>query len=194
VFATRSGGATEITVLNIDDGGVRAVAREAAAVAPTWSADGSSIYFGSLRSGVWEIWNVDASGGRARQVTNSGGYAAMESPDGRWLYVARLDRVGLWRQPVAGGPETLVTERVLAEQWPNWGAYDHGIYYVTWPDDGDPCLALLENGATVPRVLGRLAEYAWTGIALSRDATRVIYAHADRRASNIGGMRADPGK
>ena len=123
VFAARSGGATEITVLNVEDGAVRTVARETAAVAPVWSADGSFIYFGSLRSGVWQIWKVDASGGRAaRQVTDNGGYAAMESPDGHWLYVARLDRVGLWRRPVAGGPETLVSERVLAEQWPNWGS------------------------------------------------------------------------
>jgi hypothetical protein len=42
----------------------------------------------------------------------------------------------------------------------------------------------------MPRLLARLPEFAWTGIAVSRDGSRVIYAHADRRASNIGSLKA----
>jgi hypothetical protein len=49
-------------------------------------------------------------------------------------------------------------------------------------------LAIVDNGSTEPRRLGRLPEYAWPGIALSRDAARVIYAHADRRTANIGAL------
>jgi Tol biopolymer transport system component/DNA-binding winged helix-turn-helix (wHTH) protein len=192
VFATRSGGTTDIATLDVDTGAMRPIVSErSAAVATVWSADGSSIYYGSLRSGTWQIWKVDASGGPARQVTADGGYAAMQSNDGRLLYVARLDRVGLWRRPVEGGPEMLVADRVLAEQWPNWGVSDRGIYYVTWSDDGDPSVAILEDGAATPRMLGRLEEYAWTGIALTRDAGRVIYARADRRAAIIGALRME---
>ena len=191
VFATRRSGVTDVSVLDITDGGVRTlVSDDTAAVAPAWSADGASVYFGSRRSGSWQIWKVNAATGRTQQVTADGGYAAIESPDGRWLYVAQLDRRGLWRRPAAGdGPATLVSERVLAEQWPNWGTYDRGIYFLTWPDDGDPCVALLEHDAPAPRLLARLPEFAWTGIAVSRDGSRVIYAHADRRAANIGSLK-----
>jgi Tol biopolymer transport system component/DNA-binding winged helix-turn-helix (wHTH) protein len=192
-FTMRTHSATEIAVLNVDDGAAQTIASEgSAAVAPAWSADGTSIYYGSLRSGTWQIWNVEVSSGRTRQVTTDGGYAALESADGRWLYVARLDRPGLSKRPVAGGAETVVADRVLAEQWPNWGLYDGGLYYLTWPDDGDPCVALLEESRSTshgPRLLTRLPEYAWTGIALTRDAARVIYAHADRRSSNIGALQ-----
>jgi Tol biopolymer transport system component len=189
VFASRHGAITDISILDVASGAVHAVVSDsAAAVAPAWSADGSAIYFGSLRSGDWQIWKAEMATGRTQQVTSNGGYAAIESSDGRWLYVARLDRPGLWRRPVAGGGDTLVTERVLAEQWPNWGLYDRGVYFLAWPDDGDPCVALLPDGAPAPQLLGRLSDYAWSGIALSRDAARVVYAHADRRASNIGGL------
>jgi len=189
VFTTRGKDGTSIVDLSVDEGSSRTVLVDAVgAAAPAWAADGRSIYFGSLRSGRWEIWNVDRATGATRQVTADGGYAAIESADGKWLYVARLDRRGLWRRPRDGGPETLVAERVLAEQWPNWGLYDRGVYYVTWPDEGDPCVAVVENGAASPRVLSRLPEYAWSGIALTRDASRVIFAHGDRRASNIGAL------
>ena len=43
-----------------------------------------------------------------------------------------------------------------------------------------------EHGTVVPRALARLPEFAWSGITLSRDGSRVIFAHADRRAANIG--------
>jgi hypothetical protein len=110
-----------------------------------------------------------------------------------------LDRPGLSKRPLAGGPETVVADHVLAEQWPNWGLYDGGLYYLAWPDDGDPCVALLDEsgstqgrngtGSPQPRLLTRLPEYAWSGIAVTRDAARVIYAHADRRSSNIGALQ-----
>jgi hypothetical protein len=156
-------------------------------VAPSWSHDGTAIYAGFLQ-GDWQIWRIDATSGARRQVTTDGGYAAMESADGRWLYVARLDRDGLWRRPVGGGPETLVADRVRAEQWPNWGLTARGIYYLTWPDDGDPQVALVADGSTTPQLLTRLAEYAWPGITLTRDGGRLLYAHADRRTANIGGI------
>jgi hypothetical protein len=30
--------------------------------------------------------------------------------------------------PFAGGSETPVVDKVLAEQWPNWGLYDRGVF------------------------------------------------------------------
>jgi hypothetical protein len=58
----------------------------------------------------------------------------------------------------------------------------------SWPDDGDPQLEVIEQDTVVPHTLARLPEFAWSGITLSRDGSRVIFAHADRRASNIGSL------
>ncbi len=42
--------------------------------------------------------------------------------------------------------------------------------------------------STQPRLLTRLPEFAWNGIAVSRDGARVLYARYDRRDANIGGV------
>ena len=76
-------------------------------------------------------------------MTTDGGYAALESLDGRWLYYTRLDRPGLLRRAAAGGADEMVAADVRAENWPNWGVLDRGVFFLTWPDDGDPQLALL---------------------------------------------------
>src|SRR5262245_8789827 len=158
------------------------------------SHDGRSIYFGSLRTGDWQIWNVEVETARVRQVTRDGGYAALESADGKSLFISRLDRPGLWRQPVDGGDATLVAEQVVAQQWPTWGLFAAGLSFGSWPYDGEPQLNVVRSSiadrpiARSPIPLARLPEFAWSGIAVSRDGSRVIYAHADRRSSNIGSL------
>src|SRR5262249_31798259 len=53
---------------------------------PSFSRDGKWIYFSSNRTGERGIWKMPASGGDAVQITNSGGYAPIESPDGAYIY------------------------------------------------------------------------------------------------------------
>ena len=107
---------------------------------PIYSRDGRSIYFASNRTGTWQIWRMPATGGPAVQVTRRGGYAARESPDGRWLYFTRWQTDGLWRLRLAGqgSAEGLASEeaRVLAGEprsweWGNWAVAPAGIYVVT---------------------------------------------------------------
>jgi Tol biopolymer transport system component/DNA-binding winged helix-turn-helix (wHTH) protein len=75
-------------------------------IVPAWSADGRWLYFGSNRSGSWQIWKVpsDASG-PAEQVTTEGGMVARESDDGHWLYFTKYGESGIWRRATSGGPE-----------------------------------------------------------------------------------------
>ncbi len=157
-------------------------------VAPGWSHDGARVYVGSPRADSWQILAVDVHTGRAEPMAIERGYAAAESRDGQWLYYTRLDQPGLRRRPTAGGAEEMVIPHFHVEDWPNWGVLDAGLFYLTWPDDDDPQLVLADADGGHPRPLTRLAEHAWSGVAVSRDGARVIYAHADRREANIGGI------
>jgi hypothetical protein len=101
---------------------------------PSWSTDGKSIYFLSNRSGRFEIWKMPSTGASAVQITRNGGFAAFESPDGRFLYYTKADVRGIWRTPSRGGAETRVIEHVEPEFWGYWSIADKGIFYVESTD------------------------------------------------------------
>ncbi|PYT24912.1 MAG: hypothetical protein DMG57_27035 [Acidobacteria bacterium] len=56
---------------------------------PNWSHDGRWIYFDSARAGEQQVFKIPANGGEAIQVTREGGFAPLESPDGKSLYYVR---------------------------------------------------------------------------------------------------------
>jgi Tol biopolymer transport system component len=92
-----------------------------------WSRDGQWIYFGSNRSGSFELWKLPDEGGPAVQVTRNGGFDAAESSDGRHLYYTKGMRSGIWRVPLEDGEETAVVDGPLA-LW-SWALAPSGIYY-----------------------------------------------------------------
>lgn len=106
-------------------------------VRPSWSRDGRWIYFGSHRSGQWQVWKApsDGEGGDALQVTRGGGYSSSESPDGKYLYFSRRHTVpedpvnAIWRMPVAGGEEEVVIGSLPSSDT-NWEVTPRGIYFV----------------------------------------------------------------
>lgn len=189
VFVTRVEEVAQLVIVDVATRRVHPVMTDAGGLAaPSFTHDGASVYFASPRSGSWQTWRMPAAGGAAQQVTTAGGYAALESPDGQWLYLSRFDRKGLWRRPTSGGAEQVVSPDVAPEDWPNWGVTDSGAFFLARPDDEDPVLMMAENGAA-PRMVTRLAEHAWSGVTMSRDGSHVLYAHADHRDSNIVGIQ-----
>jgi outer membrane protein assembly factor BamB len=81
----------------------------------------------SDRLGTRQIWKMPAAGGPAVQVTQGGGYQAMEAPDGKTLYYAKQQTgEGVWSVPVNGGIETLVSD---AAQHRYWSVADDGLYF-----------------------------------------------------------------
>jgi Tol biopolymer transport system component len=71
---------------------------------PSYSRDGSRIYFSSRRSGQPEIWVMPAQGGAASQLTHDdGGSMPIESPDGDAVYYHhRIPEKGIWKIDLQG--------------------------------------------------------------------------------------------
>lgn len=110
-------------------------------VAPSWSRDGRWVYFGSNRSGDWQIWKMPVEGGAAQQVTQHGGFAAFESADREDLYYVKKNTPGIWKQPLEGGASERVVDGFEPYDWGNWVVMDDGIYYVRRSADEPPLLA-----------------------------------------------------
>ena len=118
----------DIYVIRADGGLPVRMTRETSAEArPSWSRDGQWLYFMSDRSGSQQIWKMPTAGGRPSQITKRGGFEAFESTDGQSVYYTKEQRgQGIWRVPVTGGPEGLVSNL----PWQNfWSLGPSGIYF-----------------------------------------------------------------
>jgi Tol biopolymer transport system component len=132
VFDSRSPGNANIFVMDSVGSSLRRLTNEPSTdVVPSWSRDGDWIYFASDRNGSWEVWKMPSTGGPAVQVTHHEGYAAFESPDGKFLYYAKGPTAsGLWRIPARGGEETEVISALEAGYWGYWAVVNDGIFYL----------------------------------------------------------------
>jgi Tol biopolymer transport system component len=112
-FESNQTGQSEVYVIPSSGGPAQPLTHHPATDAiPSWSADGRTIYFCSDRTGRYEIWKMPAAGGEPVQVTRSGGFTAVESPDGQFLYYTETRSFGpLWRVRLSGGtPEQISPE------------------------------------------------------------------------------------
>jgi Tol biopolymer transport system component/DNA-binding winged helix-turn-helix (wHTH) protein len=132
VFDSRAAGNADIYVMDTDGGSPRRFTSEPSReTVPSWSRDGRWIYFVSDRIGTSEVWKMPSTGGPAVQVTRHGGFAAFESPDGRFLYYAKgLTVPGLWRVPTNGGEEIELISSLEPGYWGYWAVVENGIYYL----------------------------------------------------------------
>jgi eukaryotic-like serine/threonine-protein kinase len=120
----------DIYVVSADGGPVRRLTTDPANEgAAQWSRDGRCVYFFSNKGGSLQIWKMPSEGGRPIQVTKDGGYTSHESADGYVYFNSyRSQRGTVWRVPVSGGPETLVSDAV-GEAF-LWDLTDRGIYAI----------------------------------------------------------------
>jgi Tol biopolymer transport system component len=191
VFSARAPARSNLYLVSAD-GGVpdRLTDERSDALAPRWSRDGRAVYFASRRGGGdWQVWRLELEGRRLSPATASGGYAAEESPDGRYLYFTRADAAGIWRTALsARGGETpeRVTDRLAPEDWANWETGAAGIYFrELCPNHEGPAVALLPWGASQPRDLVLLPDQGWSGFAVSSDGAWIVYPRVDRHTCDI---------
>jgi eukaryotic-like serine/threonine-protein kinase len=128
VFDSRLEGHSDIYIVSAGGGAPRRLTTEPSENnVPSWSRNGKWIYFSSDRSGDWQIWKVPAEGGAATQVTKTGGFAALESLDGKTLYHWKQDGT-IWSISVEGGEAVHDLDRVPENY--SWTILEKGIAFL----------------------------------------------------------------
>jgi Tol biopolymer transport system component len=152
--------------------------------APSWSRDGAWIYFGSNREDDMQVWKMRPEpGAPALRVTRDGGYAALESADGKALFYSRAGPEWTLRKvPTEGGEETEVLPHIV-----NWGAFDvtaTAIYYVTVADRKGQLrrLRLADGNDELLLVLEKPYTF---GVAAASDDSAVLWGQLDHHSSEL---------
>src|SRR6266478_3189927 len=187
-FDSASRGNVDIFVIDSQGGSPRKLTNEPSQeLVPSWSRDGHWIYFASNRTGSGQVWKMPSTGGPAVQVTHQGGFAAFESPDGRFLYYAKgLTVPGLWRIPTSGGEEIEVIGSLEAGYWGYWAVVEKGIYYLD--RTAKPGINFFDLAThRVTRVFDLENGPAWgaPGLAISPDKKTILYTQLDSLNSDI---------
>lgn len=151
---------------------------------PSFSRDGTSIYFASDRLGGWQVFRMPTAGGAPVPVTEDGAFRALESLDGAFLLTVQPDRPGIWRRPLAGGEPTLLVEDLDLLDWASWTVATGGVYYVRrgpteivyQPFAGD-ALVVYEPGNQLP--------YHAHDLSLSPDGRQLLFASIDRSDDEV---------
>jgi Tol biopolymer transport system component len=159
---------------------------------PSWSHDGRWIYFDSKRTGEQQVWKIPTDGGEAIQVTWDGGFAPLESPNGKFLYHTKgLTNTSLWRTPVKGGQATKVLEGL--SHYLNLAIVEEGIYFVPQQAMASGySIQFLNLGTKKIRRIANFGkpldldiEIGIGGLAYSPDGRWILYTQVDQAGAEL---------
>lgn len=186
VFDSRSDGQADLYLLDLTaaDGEPRRLTQDASdELAPSFSADGTRIYFGSNRGGSWNVWSIDPDGGDARRVTENGGYIAIENGEGSRLYYTKYGESGLFERTAANGVERLVpgSEGLIGHEI--WDVFDNDLYMVVREDR----VRLIRIGADDARELiyESASSRLVAGLAVAPNAGHVLVSRITSEAADL---------
>ena len=130
VFDSDAAGGFDIYVVGANGGKPQRMTSDPAEAAnPSWSHDGRWIYFDSARAGAQQVFKIRANGGDAIQVTRDGGFAPLESPNGKFLYYTKaIEATSVWKIPSGGGQAAKILDGL--SWYPNLAIADTGVYFV----------------------------------------------------------------
>jgi Tol biopolymer transport system component/DNA-binding winged helix-turn-helix (wHTH) protein len=191
-FDTRPGPHPNVHVISSDGGPARRFVNDKAdeGVA-SWSHDGKWIYFASNRSGAWQVWRRPADGGEPVQITRKGGFAALESPDGKTLYYAKFDENGIWQVPVTGGDETEVVNEPPAHYWGYFAVGRDGLYYIGDTGTGSkhrPGFKFFDFATRKITAMGDMEKNPFSeapGFSVSPDGRFILYVQLDEARNSL---------
>jgi Tol biopolymer transport system component/DNA-binding winged helix-turn-helix (wHTH) protein len=193
-FDSDAAGGFDIWVIGVDGGKpLRMTTHPANDGDPSWSHDGQWIYFDSARTGEGElqIWKLPADGGEAIQLTWDGGYAPLESPDGKFLYYQK--GTTLCRVPQGGGQATKVLGGLST--YLNLAIVDKGIYFV--PEQKAHSLSSIQFLDFQTNQIRRIASFGFegpvgsgdlgddSGLAISPDGRWILYTRTNKGGAEL---------
>jgi Tol biopolymer transport system component len=154
-------------------------------VAPSWSSDGKSLYFGSNRSGSWQIWKVPVNGSpEPQQITSNGGVVALESRDGRYLYYTKNMIPGLWQQQITGERERKVFDGPPADYPEFWTISKDGIYALSTVNQRY-ALSYIDFENDKERIFDVLKYSPTVGLSISSDGKELVYSGLITASSHL---------
>lgn len=181
-------------------------------VSPKWGADGSRIYFLSDRSGKMQLWEMNASGGNARQLSNLDkdieGFGISPAGDKAW-YVQRIhvaDRRSSDIYKDMDKSKARIYDDLMARHWDYWdeGEYMHIFVGDFGPEGLKPGVDIIGTEAAWDAPLAPyfdMAEIAWnnagtmlaytckpltgTAYAVSTDSDIFVYSPETGATQNI---------
>src|SRR5215469_13518461 len=177
-FDSNAGGQYDIWVVDANGGKPRRMTNHPANDGnPSWSRDGRWIYFDSARTGQAQVWKLPANGGEPVQVTWDGGFAPVESPDGRFIYYLKgLMKTDVWRIPLDGSQPTKVLEGV--SEYRNLAVLESGLLYVPTRKTSSLQFLSFASGKIAPianfeRPISQFETFA--GLGVSPDRRWILY-------------------
>ncbi|MBI1791298.1 MAG: serine/threonine-protein kinase [Acidobacteria bacterium] len=183
-FLSNAEGQNELYLMRADGGAPqRLTISPAHDTAPSWSRDGKWIYFGSNRGGLFQVWKMQPDPKSSPvQVTRSGGYAALESPDGKTLYFTKRNEPGVWKVPVEGGEESRVIPSL--DDWGNFDLNGRGIYFIPNRSVNAPIqfYNFADGGI---KTLAQTVGTPGFGLTVSPDRRTVLYSQVDQQTSEL---------
>lgn len=188
-FDARPKGHADIFVIPRTGGEPRQLTdRDGDDLAPSWSQDGRFLYFGSARSGDWQVWRVAVDGqSEPEQVTKDGGFAAFESHDGAALYFTRFHHPGIWRLDWASGEVQQVVDDLAVGDWGNWGLSETALIYVVRQGDGSVSVRerSFDDVESVERFVLQALPQRDPALAVARDGAQVLYGKTEQSESDL---------
>jgi serine/threonine protein kinase len=192
VFDSRRAGQADLFVIGAEGGNAQQLTTDPASdTQPSWSHDGRWIYFASLRTGQYQVWKMPWTQGSAReseavQVTKKGGYVALESPDGRFIYYAnRRANPGLWRAPTQGGEEI---EILPALGYPkSFALTERGIYFIPpwWKAGEKPSIQFFEFATEKTFTVAVIDNLDADRLTVSPDGRSLLYEQVDQEGRDL---------
>jgi Tol biopolymer transport system component len=185
-FDSNLGGRSNIYVVNSEGGTPRKLTESAGAnIVPCWSKDASTIFFGSNRSGTFQIWKMNADGSNPVMITKGGGFAALLSTTGEFIYYAKSPALAgdIWQVPVQGGEERKVTDGVYRY---SFAPAPDGLYFVSAPRfQKGSGIRFLEFARESITDVFPLQDPAELGLGISPDYRQLVFAKVDYSDSDI---------
>jgi eukaryotic-like serine/threonine-protein kinase len=185
-FDSNAAGEFDIYVVGVNGGKPQRMTTDPANDGnPSWSHDGQWIYFDSARTGAQQVWKMPANGGEAVQVTKDGGYAPLESPDGKFLYYTKaLFSGSLWRIPVEGGEASKVLDGLTFYE--NWAIADGGLFFVpTANKTGDSSIQFLSFATDKISNIATFEKTLLWGLTVSPDGKWIVSGQERQSGSEL---------